>query len=63
MNSQKYSFHDYFFKIGKKLCFENNLQDQHPQYKILLNKLLMTDTSSTNSEFIQYSLKKLPYSK
>lgn len=37
---------DYFSSIGKKLCFEDSLDEQCPDYSILFCKLLMRGTEA-----------------
>ena len=43
----KAGFQDYLFKVGKKICFDGQL-DTHPLYVIMLNQLLLLDVESTH---------------
>jgi len=56
-------FQQYFFKLGKSLCFSNTIDEFYPGFIILFNKLMLFDNSRQHGDFAQYSLKQLPYCK
>ena len=56
-------FYQYFCGYGKEICFEDKLNDQHPQYISLLNQLLIYDVNQKHNQFHMFSLNNLPFSK
>jgi hypothetical protein len=34
---------DHLFGLGRQLCFEDSLHDQHPDYVILLSEMLLRE--------------------